>query len=145
MICVYEVTYIYKLQLHSFVKMNVLYQLREVQVQAPFSNELISRFNGYMWIPRGHTWFLDTVECYHETGDSFNSLVDVEITHCRHDMHDGEDYLVIGFDTLHLYDDERIANLHSGDAYAYARALLSKMLGFALVAANGAAVVAREV
>lgn len=131
--------------------MNVLYQLREVQVQAPFSDETISRFNGYMWIPRGHPWFLDMLDvvekhggCYHEAGDSFNSLVDVEVTHCRNDIHDGEAYLVIGFDTLHLYDEKRIANLYSGNAFAYARALLSKMLGYALVAANGA-VVAREV
>lgn len=123
--------------------MKILYELCEV----PCFHETNARFNGYIWIPQKHVWFLsqDDIDkmyggCYAEVGDSFNSMVDVEITHCRHDVHGGETYLVLGFDTLHLYDEKRIANLYSGDGAAYSRALLYKMLGFALVAANDAVI-----
>ncbi len=124
--------------------MNILYQMCLV----PFAT--VKRFNGYLWIPQGHDWFLsvDDIEekyngCYIDAGDDFNSRVDVEITHCRHTTRNGETYIVIGFDTLHLYDEERIAKMYLGDGKAYCEALLHKMLGYAVVAAKGAVSVSK--
>lgn len=85
------------------------------------------RYSGHVWLPLYHPFYVVYNMCGEHLAGSFVTVC--QVTSFVRAEHENQQYLVLGFDTQHDYDDVHIEEKFRGDGLAYCRWLCSRLVG----------------